>query len=223
MATNSPHARVLGLLLGFPAAACFAQDVTFGSMEAHTSTEQTSSSTTTSSDSSIGQVQDGAASSDQNGDSAFGNFGSLNQQSSSSGSSHSESRSESKGIGVEIGMGDDDQDDWPHAHDHGHHHGGPPDWGTALVGRWTLGQENGATCTIELKDNEWFGGHGAYVPAGCPDGFFPANRWVLSGNQLLITDTSNTTIGRFRQNGGGRWSGRRESDGARLYLNPAGN
>jgi hypothetical protein len=60
------------------------------------------------------------------------------------------------------------------------------------------------------------------VPAGCPDGFFSANRWVLSGDQLLLTDTSNTVFGRFSFSGGGRWSGSRKSDGVRAYLNPAG-
>ncbi len=223
MATNFPSTPLLALLLlGSPAVA-LGQDASFGSMEEHTSSEQDSSSTTTtSSQSTTGQDQDGATSSDQNGDSAFGNFGSLNQQSTTSGSSHSESRSESRDSSVEIDMGGND-DDWPHGHDHGDRHGGRPGWGAELVGRWTLGQENGNTCTIELKDAEWFGGHSAYVPAGCPDGFFPANRWVLSGNQLLITDTNNTTIGRFRQDRSGRWSGKRESDGARLYLNPVGN
>lgn len=92
-----------------------------------------------------------------------------------------------------------------------------------LVGRWTLGQESCHTCTIELKDAEWLGEHNAYVPAGLPDGLFPANRWVLPGNQLLITDTNNTAIGSFRQDRGRRWSGQRESDSARLYLNTVGN
>ena len=100
------------------------------------------------------------------------------------------------------------------------HRGGRDVRDSDLFGSWTLGQENGNTCTIELKNSEWFGGYSAYVPAGCPDGFFSANRWVLSGNQLLLTDTNNTVFGRFRASGGGRWSGFRESDGARLYLNP---
>lgn len=223
MATNRFPTRVLAvLLLGSPAAACLAQDVSFGAMEEHTDSEQTTStSTTTSSQSLSGQVQDGNTSADQNGDAAFGNLGAINQQTNSSGSSHSEARSERKESSVEIGLGDDDQDDWAHGHDHDRH-GGRPDGDAALVGHWTLGQENGASCTIELKDSEWFGGHGAYVPAGCPDGFFPANRWVMSGRQLLITDTSNNVIGRFRPSGGGRWTGQRESDGARLYLNSAG-
>ncbi|HGM7319070.1 TPA: AprI/Inh family metalloprotease inhibitor [Stenotrophomonas maltophilia] len=91
-----------------------------------------------------------------------------------------------------------------------------------LFGRWTLGQENGSTCTIEPRNSEWFGGYSAYVPAGCRDGFFPANRWVLSGDELLLTDTSNTVFGRFHTSGGGRWSGALKSDGTRLYLHPTG-
>lgn len=96
----------------------------------------------------------------------------------------------------------------------------PPINDSDLFGDWTLGQENGSSCTITLKDSQWFGGCGAWVPAGCPDGFYPVDRWLLSGNQLLLTDTNNQVIGRFRPSGGGRWSGRRESDGTRIYLNP---
>ncbi|CRX67344.1 AprI/Inh family metalloprotease inhibitor [Stenotrophomonas sp. BSUC-16] len=140
------------------------------------------------------------------------NSGSMTMQTTSSGSSQSESRSESKGIDVDFGV-HDNNDDWRDDRD---------TRDSDLVGNWTLGQENGSTCTIELKNIEWFGGYSAYVPASCPDGFFSANRWVLSGNQLLLTDTSNTVFGRFRASGGGRWTGYRESDGARLYLNPKG-
>lgn len=113
----------------------------------------------------------------------------------------------------------DDSDQWGHD-DRRHRNRDIRD--DDLFGSWTLGQENGSTCTIELRNSEWFGGYSAYVPAGCPDGFFSANRWVLSGDELLLTDTSNTVFGRFRTSGGGRWSGVRESDGARLYLNPTG-
>ena len=51
---------------------------------------------------------------------------------------------------------------------------------TATWSATDTGPENGSTCTIELKNIEWFGGYSAYVPASCPDGFFSANRWVLS-------------------------------------------
>ena len=138
--------------------------------------------------------------------------GAVTTQTTTSGSSQSESRSESKGIDVGFGVHDnnDDRRDDRDIRD------------SDLFGSWTLGQENGSTCTIELKNIEWFGGYSAYVPAGCPDGFFSANRWVLSGNQLQLTDTSNTVFGRFRASGGGRWTGYRASDGSRLYLNPKG-
>ncbi|HDS1162235.1 TPA: AprI/Inh family metalloprotease inhibitor [Stenotrophomonas maltophilia] len=142
------------------------------------------------------------------------NSGSMTTQTTTSGTSQSESRSESKGI--DVGFSFHDNDDWGHDR----RHGGRDVRDSDLVGSWTLGQENGSNCTIELKNTAWFGGYSAYVPAGCPDGFFSANRWVLSGNQLLLTDTSNTVFGRFRASGGGRWTGYRESDGARLYLNP---
>ncbi|AUI07803.1 MULTISPECIES: AprI/Inh family metalloprotease inhibitor [Stenotrophomonas] len=140
------------------------------------------------------------------------NSGSMTTQTTTSDSSQSESRSESKGIDVGFGFRDNNHD-WRDDRDLRD---------SDLFGSWTLGQENGNTCTIELKNMAWFGGYSAYVPAGCPDGFFSANRWVLSGNQLLLTDTSNTVFGRFRASGGGRWTGYRESDGARLYLNPKG-
>ncbi|WP_232338408.1 AprI/Inh family metalloprotease inhibitor [Lysobacter soli] len=84
---------------------------------------------------------------------------------------------------------------------------------------WSLAQDGGDNCTIELKADEWFGGHRAYTPAGCPDGFFDVNRWTVSGNQLQLTDTNNRIIGRFWPAGDGRWSGKRESDGARMSLN----
>lgn len=181
--------------LCFLALPALAQDASFGFGEQTTRTDQTTQSSST-------QTQSSSA---------------VTTQTTTSGSSQSESRTENKEIDVGFGF-HDDNDDWSHDR----HHGGRDVRDSDLFGSWTLGQENGNTCTIELKNMEWFGGYSAYVPAGCPDGFFSANRWVLSGNQLLLTDTSNTVFGRFRASGGGRWTGYRESDGARLYLNPKG-
>lgn len=180
----------------FLALPALAQDASFGFGEQTSRTEQTTQSSSTQTQSS----------------------GAMTTQTTTSGSSQSETRSESKGLDVDFGF-HDNNDDW----DHDRQRGGRGVRESDLFGSWTLGQENGSTCTIELKSIEWFGGYSAYVPAGCPDGFFSANRWVLSGNQLLLTDTSNTVFGRFRASGGGRWSGFRESDGARLYLNPKGH
>lgn len=179
--------------LYFLALPALAQDASSGFGEQTTRTDQTTQSSSTETRTS----------------------GSVTTQTTTSGSSQSESRSESKEIDVGFGF-HDDNDDWSHDR----HRGGGDVRDSDLFGSWTLGQVNGNTCTIELKNSEWFGGYSAYVPAGCPDGFFSANRWVLSGNQLLLTDTNNTVFGRFRASGGGRWSGFRESDGARLYLNP---
>lgn len=163
---------------------------------------------------SIGFGQDG---SDQTqGDSGFGNMGSMTTGTTTTGSSHSESRSRGSDVDLDISRPDNRGDDWGGDR----HRDGPLINDSDLFGDWTLGQENGSSCTITLKDSHWFGGYGAWVPAGCPDGFFPVNRWLLSGNQLLLTDTNNQVIGRFRPSGGGRWSGRRESDGTRMYLNP---
>lgn len=187
----------------------FAQE---GSLNVGEQSTSSSTTTTTSTRTTGSLVQDDAAGADQDGDPAFGNFGGMDRETSSTTRSHSESRSRSSDASVEVDLRDDD---WRHDR----HDGAATD--QDMVGNWTLGQESGSTCTIQLKDNEWFGGYGAYVPAGCPDGFFSANRWVMSGRQLLITDTNNEVIGRFRPSGGGRWSGRRESDGARLFLNPS--
>ncbi|KOQ79765.1 hypothetical protein ABW45_00080 [Stenotrophomonas maltophilia] len=188
-------ARTCLLTLCFLALPALAQDASFGFGEQTSRTEQTTQSSSTQTQSS----------------------GAMTTHTTTSGSSQSETRSESKGLDVDFGF-HDNNDDW----DHDRQRGGRGVREGDLFGNWTLGQENGSTCTIELKSIEWFGGYSAYVPAGCPDGFFSANRWVLSGNQLLLTDTSNTVFGRFRASGGGRWSGFRESDGARLYLNPKG-
>lgn len=188
-------ARACLSVLCFLALPALAQDASFGFGEQTSRTEQTTQSSSTQTQSS----------------------GAMTTQTTTSGSSQSETRSESKGLDVDFGF-HDNNDDW----DHDRQRGGRGVREGDLFGSWTLGQENGSTCTIELKSIEWFGGYSAYVPAGCPDGFFSANRWVLSGNQLLLTDTSNTVFGRFRTSGGGRWSGFRESDGARLYLNPKG-
>lgn len=117
---------------------------------------------------------------------------------------------------IDISLDDGADDDWGHAARHRRDDVDERD----LFGQWTLGQEGGNSCTIELKDSTWFGGYGAWVPAGCPDGVFSVNRWLLSGNDLLLTDSNNTVIARFRQSGSGRWSGRRLADGGRLYLNP---
>jgi hypothetical protein len=170
-----------------------AQDASFGFGEQTTHTDQTTQSSSTQTQSS----------------------GAVTTQTTTSGSSQSGSRSESKrstwaSVSTTTTTTGADR------------RGGRDVRDSDLFGSWTLGQENGNTCSIELKNIEWFGGYSAYVPAGCPDGFFSANRWV-SGNQLLLTDTSNTVFGRFRASGGGRWTGYRESDGARLYLNPKGH
>ncbi|HCT24586.1 MAG TPA: hypothetical protein DIW85_00025 [Stenotrophomonas sp.] len=165
----------------------------------------------------IGEQATGTGQTTRSSSTETRNSGSMTTQTTTSGSSQSESRSESKDIDVGFGVHDHNED-WGHDRRRDDRDVRDSD----LFGSWTLGQENGSNCTIELKNMEWFGGYSAYVPAGCPDGFFSANRWVLSGNQLLLTDTSNTVFGRFRASGGGRWTGYRESDGARLYLNPKG-
>ncbi|MBH1430747.1 AprI/Inh family metalloprotease inhibitor [Stenotrophomonas maltophilia] len=187
--------RICLLALCCLAVTALAQDASLGFGQQSARTDQTTHSSST-------EIQNG---------------GSMTTQTTSSGSSQSESRSESKGIDVGFGVRDNN-DDWRDDRRRDDRDIRDSD----LFGSWTLGQENGSTCTIELKNIEWFGGYSAYVPAGCPDGFFSANRWVLSGNQLQLTDTSNTVFGRFRASGGGRWTGYRESDGARLYLNPKG-
>ncbi|MCF3499348.1 hypothetical protein B9Y75_01745 [Stenotrophomonas maltophilia] len=177
------------------AVAALAQDASFGFGEQTTRTEQTTQSGST-------QTRSGGA---------------ITTQTTTSGSSQSETRSQNKGMDLDFGF-HDNSDDWGHDRRRDDRDVRDSD----LFGSWTLGQENGSNCTIELKNIEWFGGYSAYVPVGCPDGFFSANRWVLSGNQLLLTDSSDTVFGRFRASGGGRWSGYRETDGARLYLNPKG-
>ncbi|MEG0186054.1 MAG: AprI/Inh family metalloprotease inhibitor [Stenotrophomonas sp.] len=218
MATVFPCFGLLALCSLAVPAPTLAQDASIGFGQQSSSTQSSSSSQTTETiRSTTGSSSDDATAKD-NGDSAFGNLGSMTTQSNSSGSSHSETRSESKGAGFDIGFHDSSNDDW----DNDRHRGGSAVRDSDMFGHWTLGQENGSSCTIELKGSPWFGGYGAWVPAGCPDDFFSANRWLLSGNQLLITNGDNKVIGRFRQSGGGRWSGRRESDGARLYLNPDG-
>lgn len=133
------------------------------------------------------------------------NAGSVETTTTSSGHSHSETRSHDSWSDISVGTGG------------GWNHPAPPN--EAIVGRWSLAQDGGDHCTIELKADEWFGGHRAYTPAGCPDGFFDVNRWTVSGNQLQLTDTNNRIIGRFWPAGDGRWSGKRESDGARMSLN----
>lgn len=198
------------------ASVAFGQDASLGVQQQTISTQQTSASSTTSTrQSDAGQIDDAGA--DQNGSAASGNLGTVTEQTSSS--SATRSRSTRAYVGVDL----NDDGEW--ADDHGrsyeHHRGDRSGPATEMIGNWTLGQESGETCTVQLKDNPWLGGYGAYVPAGCPDGFFQASRWLMSGNQLLLTDSNNQVIGRFRPSGGGRWSGRRESDGAHLFLNPA--
>lgn len=141
-----------------------------------------------------------------------GNAGSMTGILSSSGSSHSESRSTttSTSVSVGIGPGDDDHQHW----------GGLPAPGNGdIVGNWTLGEENGSHCSIQLRSTPYQGGYSAYSQTGCPSGFFNVNRWVIIGNQLQLTDDDNQILGRFWHAGNGRWGGRRESDGAHLYLN----
>lgn len=139
------------------------------------------------------------------------NTGAISSEFSSSGSTHTERRSKSSSTTISADRTQDNDRRWRNDFP------APPD--EAMFGRWTLGEENGDTCTIQLQNLSWFGGYKAYVPVGCPDGFFSAARWVISGNRLLITDTDNRVVGSFWPAGPDRWSGRRASDGARLYLN----
>lgn len=219
MANVFPHLGLLAIYSLAVPATSLAQDASIGFGQADISTQSSSTSQTTqTTQTTTGSTQDDTSGKDQ-GDSNFGNFGSTSTETNSSGSSHSESRSHSSGVDIEIGRRDDSGDDWGNDR----HHGGWSVRDSDMFGDWTLGQESGNSCTITLKDSQWFGGYGAWVPAGCPDDFFSVNRWLLSGSQLLLTDTNNKVIGRFRPSGGGRWSGRRESDGARLYLHPRGH
>ena len=138
------------------------------------------------------------------------NAGSVQTTTSSSGHSHEASRSHHDEWSLSAGDDDGAGAPW----------GRPSNMPTeALAGRWTLAEDGGDTCSIELRETQWFGGHSAYVPAGCPKDFFDVNRWVMAGNQLQLTDTGNRVIGRFWAAGPGRWTGRRESDGAKVYLN----
>ena len=139
------------------------------------------------------------------------NSGSMTTQTTTSGSSQSESRSESKGIDVGFGV-HDNNDDWRDDRDVRD---------SDLVGSWTLGQ-GGRHLHHRAEEHRVVRRLQCLCACRLSDGFFSANRWVLSGNQLQLTDTSNTVFGRFRASGGGRWTGYRESDGARLYLNPKG-
>lgn len=141
-----------------------------------------------------------------------GNAGSMTGILSSTGSSHSESRSTttSTSVSVGIGPGDDDHQHW----------GGLPAPGNGdIVGNWTLGEENGSHCSIQLRSTPYQGGYSAFSQAGCPRDLVNVNRWVIIGNQLQLTDSNNQVLGRFWHAGNGRWGGRRESDGAHLYLN----
>lgn len=88
-----------------------------------------------------------------------------------------------------------------------------------IAGRWRLIEGSDSICNIELRTNTWFGGFSAYTHAGCPKEFFSVNRWVLSGDQLQLTDTNDHVIGRFWPMNNGNWIGRRESDGSEIYLN----
>ena len=218
MATVFPYLGLLALCSLAAPATTLAQDASIGFGQQSSSTQSSSTSQTTETTRSTSGSSNDDSAGKNTGDSAFGNLGSMTTRLSSIGSSHSESRSERKDVGIDISFDDSNNDDGSNDR----HRDGSRVIDSDMFGRWTLGQENGKSCTIELKDSPWFGGYGAWVPAGCPDDFFSANRWLLSGNQLLITDTDNKVIGRFRQTGGGRWSGRRESDGARLYLNQVG-
>ncbi|AWH53597.1 hypothetical protein C1924_10600 [Stenotrophomonas sp. ESTM1D_MKCIP4_1] len=208
MATRFPYPRLLALCgLAMPVIAG-AQDAASGVVQASTTHSSSTSSTSET-------VRSTTASDPPQ--SAVGSGNAITTETTTTGNSRSSSRSDNSSVELDIGYHREDDDDL----DGDRRHGRMPSREDYLFGDWTLGQENGSSCTITLKDSPWFGGYGAWVPAGCPDGFFAVNRWLLSGNQLLLTDTNNQVIGRFRSSGGGRWSGHRESDGARLYLNPA--
>lgn len=137
-----------------------------------------------------------------------------------SGYSHSESRSESSSTRITIGDDSDDSQDRAYTRPHWSNGWGraaiPTD---AMAGKWMLRDEGGKYCGITLELTQWLGSYRATVPAGCPDGFFFVNRWTLAGNELQLIDSYDKVIGRFRATTPDRWTGQRDSDGARMYLN----
>ena len=133
-------------------------------------------------------------------------------------SSHSESTSHGSGSSVSVGVGPAvivGPATVPQART-GDAGVAPPN--PDLPGTWILGLNAGGSCTITLQTTAWYGGWQAYLPTGCPEGFADVDRWVQSGNQLLLTTRSDLIQGQFWQAGPGLWTGRRESDGAPMYL-----
>lgn len=119
--------------------------------------------------------------------------------------SSSQSSSSSSSVSVDFGR--------PHGGNHG-------SWSTdSVLGQWTLGEKNGSSsCTLTLSSEESFGLKQAWTNIGCPDGFFSVNRWRAAGRDLQLTDMGGTVIGSFRQVGPDRFEGRRDKDGAPMFL-----
>ena len=82
-----------------------------------------------------------------------------------------------------------------------------------MVGEWRLATADGGhQCKIDLKS-----GGSAWVPGGCPDGFFGASIWKIDGGELQI-GTRFDQAGSFRAVGRDRWEGSSAKDGAAVVL-----
>ncbi|WP_423602126.1 AprI/Inh family metalloprotease inhibitor [Sphingomonas sp. MS122] len=144
------------------------------------------------------------------------NTGSTTETSSSTSSERVESRSRSSDFSIRWDDRKEDGRNW----DDRNWGGSNSNWSVdSVLGKWTIGDKDGSSsCSLTLYPDESFGLRRAWTTVGCPDGFFSVNRWRAAGRDLQLTDMSGKVIGSFRQVGPGRFEGRRQSDGAAMYL-----
>ena len=74
-----------------------------------------------------------------------------------------------------------------------------------LVGAWKV-SSGGGNCQIFMALTKWTGGYRA-ASRGCPGQVADVSAWDVSGSQVVLKDSSGTTVANLSNSGGTRYDG----------------
>lgn len=74
-----------------------------------------------------------------------------------------------------------------------------------LVGAWKV-SSGGGNCQIFMALTKWTGGYRA-AARGCPGQVADVSAWDVSGSQVVLRDSSGTTVANLSNSGGTRYDG----------------
>ena len=78
-----------------------------------------------------------------------------------------------------------------------------------LVGAWKV-SSGGGNCQIFMALTKWTGGYRA-ASRGCPGQVADVSAWDVSGSQVVLKDSSGTTVANLSSSGGTRYDGQTTS------------